>query len=329
MKFAQFNRFGDPATVVMAMDAPEPDAPGPGEVVVDIEIFPINPVDLLTIAGKYAVRPLLPAIPGSEALGRVTSVGEDVSHVAPGQRVLMMGRENWMQRKRVPAAEVLPVPADADPMQLAMLKINPATALLMLTEYCALQSGDWLLQNAANSGVGRCMIQLAGARGIRTVNVVRRQDAVAPLKELGADVVLVDGPDLAERVSQETGGADIRLATDAVAGEETGRIAECLCEGGTIVSYGLLSGKPCTVDPYQVVFRQITLTGFWLVNYLGAMSEQEKISLYGGLTDSLVDGALCVSVEAVYPLDEIQTALAHAAKDGRGGKVLVAPNGLP
>ena len=329
MKFAQFHQFGDPATVVTAVDGPEPDAPGPGEVVVDIEVFPINPVDLLTIAGKYAVRPTLPAIPGSEALGRVTSVGEDVIHVTPGQRVLMMGRENWMQRKRVPAVEVLPVPADADPMQLAMLKINPATALLMLTRYCALQPGEWLLQNAANSSVGRSMIQLAGASGIRTVNVVRRQDAVAPLKELGADVVLVDGPDLAERVRQQTGGADIRLAMDAVAGEATGRLAECLCEGGTVVNYGLLSGKACVLDPYQVIFRQITLTGFWLVKYLGAMSNEEKISLYAGLAESLVSGALGVAVEAVYSLDEIQSALEHAARGGRDGKGLVAPNGLP
>lgn len=329
MKIVQFNAFGRGHEVAGVTEVEDPGPPEKGEALVEVEAFPINPVDLLTIAGIYASRPTLPAIPGSEGLGRVVKTGEGVTHVTPGDRVLLMGRENWMQRKRVTAGELLPIHVDADPLQLCMLKINPATAFLMLKRYRQLGAGEWLIQNAANSGVGTNLIGLAKAEGVRTVNVVRRDELVAPLKALGADVVLVDGPDLAARVGEATRGAGITLGIDAVAGSATGRLAECLAEGGVVVNYGLLSGKPCAVGPHQVVFRQITLTGFWLVKYLGAMSNEERVALYSDLGARVANETLKVKIAAVYGIDDIKTALEHAARESRGGKVLVTPNGPP
>lgn len=327
MKAVQFESFGKAYEVACAVDMPDPGAPGPDQVLVDVEAFPINPVDLLTIAGTYATRPKLPAIPGSESLGRVVETGANVSHVSTGDRVLLMGRENWMQRKRVAGGEVIPVNVDADPLQLAMLKINPATAYLMLTRYQDLSPGDWLIQNAANSGVGTFLIELAKAKGVRTVNVVRRESLAAPLRKIGADVVLVDGDDLATRVRDATDNADIQLGIDAVAGDATGRIAQCLGEGGVVVNYGLLSGKPCAVPPFQVVFRSIDLTGFWLVKFLTAMSAEEKVALYADLGERMASGALHTDVESTYAIEDIQQALEHAAREGRDGKILVTPNG--
>jgi NADPH:quinone reductase-like Zn-dependent oxidoreductase len=327
MKVVQFEVFGAAHQVASAVDVADPGPPDAGEVLVDVEAFPINPVDLLTIAGTYASRPALPAIPGSEGLGKVAAVGSGVSHVAPGDRVLMMGRENWMQRKRVSAAEVIPIGVDADPLQLAMLKINPATAYLMLKRYRDLGPGDWLIQNAANSAVGTNLIKLAKADGVRTVNVVRRESLLAPLKAMGADVVLVDGPDLAERVKTAAQGAEIPLAIDAVAGAATGRLSECLTEGGVVVNYGLLSKQPCAIGPQQVVFRSITLTGFWLVKFLTAMSAEQKAELYADLGERIASGALEVEVESVYAIEDIKAALEHAAREARGGKILVTPNG--
>lgn len=327
MKVVQFDRFGPAHEVARPVEVAEPEPCAAGEVLVEVEAFPINPVDLLTIAGRYAARPPLPAVPGSEALGRVIAIGDDVTHVAAGDRVLMLSRENWMQRKKIRAGEAIRIGVDADPLQLAMLKINPPTAFLMLTRYRDLSAGDWVIQNAANSAVGVHLIRLAAALGIRTVNVVRRADAVAPLEARGADVVLVDGPDLAERVQAAVGDGNLPLAIDAVAGDATGRLAACLAEGGVVVNYGLLSGEPCTVDPHQVVFRGITLTGFWLVKFLGAMSPEERTSLYAELAGRVASGDLRVDVEALYPMDEVGAALEHAARAARGGKVLVTPNG--
>ena len=225
MKAVQFDTFGAAHRVARLADFPEPTPPAGGEVLVEVEAFPINPVDLLTIAGSYAARPPLPAVPGSEALGRVLEVGDGVTHVAAGDRVLMMSRENWVQRKTIKSGEAIPIPVVADPLQLAMLKINPPTAYLMLTRYRELAPGDWLIQNAANSSVGTSLISLAKARGLRTVNVVRRSELIEPLKNRGADVVVVDGPDLAQRVRAAVGDGTLPLAIDAVAGEAAPSLA--------------------------------------------------------------------------------------------------------
>jgi len=327
MKVVQFDTFGIAHKVARSVDCPEPEPLCAGEVLVEVEAFPINPVDLLTIAGSYAVRPPLPAVPGSEALGRVIGVGDGVSHVCAGDRILMMSRENWVQYKIIKASEAIRLDVDADPLQLAMLKINPPTAFLMMTRFQELSQGDWLIQNAANSAVGTCLISLARAQGVRTVNVVRRADLMAPLMERGADLVLVDGPDLHERVRAAIGSDRLALGIDAVAGDATGRLAQCLSDGGVVVNYGMLSEMPCAVDPHQIVFRGITLTGFWLVKFLTAMSAEEKASLYGELASRIADGALNTDVEAVYPIEDIARALQHAARPGRGGKIMVTPNG--
>ncbi|HSR73171.1 MAG TPA: zinc-dependent alcohol dehydrogenase family protein [Kiloniellales bacterium] len=327
MKIVQFDAFGPPHEVAACIEAPEPKDPGPDEVLVEIEAFPLNPADLLTLEGRYALRPALPATLGAEGLGRVVACGSAVRGLAPGDRVLHLGRDNWVQRLTAKAAALVKVPADLDPLQLAMLKVNPATALLMLRGYVTLAPGDWLLQDAANSGVGTCVIRLATAAGLKTVNVVRRAELIEPLRALGADVVLLDGPDLAERVRAETGGAEIRLGLDAVAGPLVDRLAACLAEGGTLVNYGLLSGEPCRIDPHQLVFRGITLTGFWLAKTLSSSAPERIHSLYEELIGRLRDGTLGVPVEATYPIEEIKAALEHAGREGRGGKVLVTPNG--
>ncbi|MGH6900599.1 MAG: zinc-dependent alcohol dehydrogenase family protein [Geminicoccaceae bacterium] len=327
MKQVQFTAFGAPHEVAACVEVPDVGAPGAGEVVIEVLAFPINPADLLTITGGYAVRPQLPATLGAECVGRIAAAGADVRHLAAGDRVINLGRDNWCQQRKVPAAQALKVPADADLLQLAMLKVNPATALMMLRQYVALQPGDWVIQDAANSGVGTNLIRLARADGIRTVNVVRRDSLVEPLHAIGADVVVVDGTDLAERVRHATGGGAIRLAIDAIGGAIVLRLADCLAEGGTVVNYGLLSGQPCQLGAHHTIFKGITLTGFWLQKGLTAMARPDLEKLYADLAARIADGTLRVAVEATYPIEEIKAALAHAGREGRGGKVLVLPNG--
>jgi NADPH:quinone reductase-like Zn-dependent oxidoreductase len=222
---------------------------------------------------------------------------------------------------------VIKMPAEVDVLQAAMLKVNPATAQLMLRNYVDLAPGDWVIQNAANSAVGINLIRLARARGIRTVNVVRRESLIGPLKAIGADVVVVDGIDLADRVRAGTGGAAIPLAIDAVAGPATLHLADCLADDGIVVNYGLLSGRPCQIGPGQVVFRGITLTGFWLAKLMRAMPLSEIRALYGDLAGRLADGTLGVAIEATYPLERIKEAMEHAGREGRSGKILLTPNG--
>lgn len=327
MKIAQLTAFGRPSEVVDCIEAPECGPPGRGEVLVDMAYCPINPADLLIIEGRYASRPDLPASLGIEGAGRIAAVGEAVTDLAPGDPVMSLARANWAGSIRIPAEQAVPLPPKADLQQAAMLKANPATAALMLRDTIDLQPGDWVIQNAANSGVGKCLIRLARARGLKTVNLVRRESLVAPLAEIGADLAVVDGEDLAGRVRNGVGDGQIRLAIDAVGGGATQRLAACLDEGGTIVNYGFLSGEPCHVSPNELVFRGITLTGFWLAKVLPRMPPQSVRGLYRDLAARIADGALFVDVEQVYPLSEIKAALEHAGRAGRDGKVLLAPGG--
>ena len=327
MKSAQLSAIGPAEKSVRCIDVPDPGAPGADEVLVDVVACSINPADILIIEGKYATRPTPPCALGIEGAGTVAAVGAGVTNLKVGDKVMSLGRTNWTQRIRDKAETFVRLPKEVDLAQAAMLKVNVATAHLMLTQYVELKRGDWVIQNAANSGVGVDLIRLAHADGIRSVNVVRRTSLVDPLKKLGADVVVVDGPDVAQRVVKETGGAAIKLGIDAVAGAATGRLAQCVAEGGTVVNYGLMSGEPCQIDAFQFLFRDIHLAGFWLAKLMRGMKFDEIQGLYGKLGARLLDGTIHVAVEASYPLEKISDAMAHAKREARGGKVQLRPNG--
>jgi NADPH:quinone reductase-like Zn-dependent oxidoreductase len=208
-----------------------------------------------------------------------------------------------------------------------MLRINPPTARLLLSDLVPLDPGDWIVQNVANSAVGRFVIRLARARGVRTVNVVRRAALFDELAGLGADVCVVDGPDLPEAVAARTGGAAIRLGLDAVSGRATARISACVGEGGVVCNYGSMSGEDPVMPRNKLIADGQSLVGFILGRALGRRSLPEIRALYAELGDQVRRGLLTAPVERVYDIEEIRSAVAHAERGERAGKILVAPNG--
>src|SRR6266446_1195403 len=262
MKKIEITAYGAPEAVASCIEVPDVGVPGPGEVVFDVVAFPINPADVSFCRGSYRLRPPLPVTPGAECVGRVAAVGSGVTQIRPGDLVVNMQRENWVQRRRIRGEDAIPIGSGLDLAQAAMLRINPATALLLLEDHVALAPGDWVIQDVANSAVGRHVIVLAKAHGVRTVNVVRRDDVAPELRDLGADVVLKDGPDLANRVRAAVAGAPIRLGIDAVSGEATKRIGDCVAEGGVVVSYGSMTGEDPTMSRAAVNMRGLNLAGF-------------------------------------------------------------------
>ena len=304
-------------------DTPTPQA---GEVLLEMLAAPINPSDVLTLTGQYGMLPPLPAVGGNEGVGRVAAVGSGVTSVEVGQRVLLpVGSGTWSSHLIAQAQGLITLPPVGDPLQLAMLVVNPPTASLLLSEFVPLTAGDWVIQNAANSGVGEYVIQLARRRGLRTVSVVRREDAIAPLQAIGGDVVLVDGPGLAKRVAAATDNAKIRLGFDAVGGTATDRLAQCVAVGGTLVNYGALSGEACTIAPGSFVFRDLTLRGFWLASWFRHASPAQQQAMFGELAMLIARGELTARVHATYPLSRVQEAVAAAAAGGRNGKILLVP----
>ncbi len=326
MKKVEITDYGVPENVARCVEAPDVGAPGPGEIVFDVLAFPINPADISFCRGNYRLHPPLPATPGAECVGRVAAIGAGVGDIRQGDLVIHMLRENWVQRRRIPAAEAIPLPAGLDPAQAAMLRINPATALLLLEDHVDLKPGDWVIQDVANSAVGRHLIVLAKTKGLRTVNVVRRDDVTAELKQLGADAVLADGADLARRAAQAVDGMPIRLGIDAVSGEACKRVADCVAEGGVMVSYGSMSGADLVISR-AALGKRVSLKAFMLGDGLAKRTTAQVRALYADLAAKLRDGALKAPVEAFYPIDDIKQALAHAQRGGRNGKVLVLPNG--
>ena len=328
-KAVQFSRTGTPEDVVEYIDM-ETAPVGDDDALIDVEAAAINPSHLLTLAGLYGVQPELPAVPGAEGIGIIGAIGKNVTNVKVGDRVMIPPYTGtWRQQVVVKAADIAVMfPNEGDPIQMAMIMANPPTAWLLLKSVIDLEPGEWVIQNAGNSAVGQYVMQLAKIYGLKTVNVVRREGLEDFVAEAGGDICAVDGPDLGERVKAATGDAPIRLAIDAVAGESTQHLADCLTDGGTIANYGLLSKKPCQLWPDDVIFREINLQGVWLTLWLRRYSTpEERLTVYNELAGYIADGRMHAVIEATYPLSQIKEAVAHAGRGERNGKVILLPNG--
>ena len=317
MRAVQLTAFGNPVDGLEYVDIPEPDAPGPNQVLIGVEFAPIDPSDLLLALGIYALRPALPTVIGNEGVGRVLALGPGVESVKVGDRVLApLSSFTWRERMVISANGLFALP-DADPQQLAMLAINPPTAALLLSEYVTLKPGEWVVQNAANSGVGRWVIAFAKTRGLKTVNIVRRPELVAELEAIGGDVVVVDAPDVSERIKAAVGQAELRLALDGVSGPATGVLAATLSPRGTLVSFAAMSLGPMSISPLDVIFKPVTMRGFYMAHPEFAAKLAPAAAQ---AAEMIASGRLHVPVAATYPLSSIKEAVAHAQ---RGGKILL------
>ena len=324
MKKIVYSQLGSPAEVLRVEEVANA-SPGAGEVRVNVLATPIHPADLLQITGNYGTQPDLPATPGSEGVGRV--VESDVSELPVGQTVMLpAGIGSWRESFVGPANAFVPLPNGVDVQQLAMLTVNPLSAYLMLTLFGDLKPGDWVLQSAANSAVGGYAVQLAKHRGLKTINVVRRQSAVKAVEEIGGDVVLVDGPDLSSRIKEAAGDGSVPLALDAVGGETFSRLADALSAGGTIVSYGVMSGEGPVLGPRTLVFNDVQARGFWLAKWFQQASRTDIQAAFGELVGLVAKGVLRARIAGTYTLEEIGQAVAHAASENKDGKVLLAPS---
>lgn len=329
-KYVELNKIGDPAKVLVVKEAKvEPLAKG--EVRIAILAAPIHPSNLLQIAGNYGIDAVLPSTPGSEGVGRVMELSKQVKHLKVGQLVLLTGVGTWRQQIVMPAAKVIPVPdmgklSDEIIEQLGMPAVNPMSALLMLEQFVDLKEGDWIVQSAANSAVGGYLIQLAKLRGIKTVNVVRREGLAEDLMAKGGDVVLINSPTLAADIAKATNGAPVVLAIDAVGGETFSRMAAGLTNGGTIVSYGAMSGEFPALNPATIIFNDIRIRGFWLSKWFQTAAPKDIQAAFGKIIPAIAMGKLKADIDSRYSVEEITAAVTRAAERGRNGKVLITPN---
>jgi trans-2-enoyl-CoA reductase len=328
-----FEQFGPPVEVLKVReDWPVPPL-NSGELRLRVLASPVNPADINLIEGTYGIRPELPAVGGIEGLAEVIEASPGASGFEWGHKVLLPQQPGaWRGELIAPAHAVTPLPAELqlslDPLQAAMLSINPPTAWCMLHEFVDLQPGDWVAQNASNSGVGLAVAAIARAKGWRTVNLARSAEALEKVRAAGGDALVLDDDTAPEAIREATGGAPIKLALNAVGGDSALRLAKALAPDGKLVTYGAMGRQPLRLPNGLLIFKNISFHGFWVSKWRKAASPLHWNKIIAELAHLLAAGKLHSPIAGVYPLDRATEALTHAQQGQRGGKVLLRPAGL-
>jgi len=312
--------------------------PAAGEALVLMEMAVIHPSDIGMIGGTYGRLRPLPAIAGREGVGRIVKLGAGATEaigaggftLKPGDRVRMPEDAGvWRDQIVARAADLIRIPSDIDAQLIAQAFINPPTAWLLLREFVDLKKGDWVIQNAANSAVGECVIQLARALGLRTANLVRSPEKhEARLRALGADIVVADDEKafktvLAQLAQAGGAGAAPRLALNSIGGMSAITLARALGENGQLVTFGGMTGDAIRFPTREFIFKNIAMRGFWMDRWARTSKPGALQAVLEAIFERLRDGSLKLAVDSVHPLASYQDAIARSGGYARNGKVLL------
>ncbi len=325
MRAALHDTFGDPTLILHAGEVALPE-PGAGEVRIRTLLAPIHNHDLWTVRGQYGYKPELPAVGGSEGTGVIDALGEGVTGLQIGQRVSAASvHGSWAEAFIAPARMVIPMPDSIDDETAAQLIAMPLSALMLL-EFLQVERGQWIVQNAANGAVGKALAMLACARGVHCLNLVRRDDGVAEMQALGIEHTYSTAQaDWLDKVKAALGEGGAAAAVDSVGGKASGELVSLLVDGGTLVSFGSMTGEPMQIGSGDVIFKQATIKGFWGSKVSQNMAPENKRRLVGELLKLAAEGGLSLPVDGVFGLDQVAEAAKASLQPGRNGKVLLRP----
>ncbi len=322
VKSLQLNRHGRIEDALFLVEENEQRL-DPGQIRVKMDCAPINPADINLIEGNYPIPLELPCTIGNEGTGTVMEVGKGVEAIQPGQRVVTQAKlGSWCERRIVSANEVVVVPDAIPPETAAMITVNPPTAWRMIHDFAALMPGDWIIQNAANSVVGRSAIHIAKKLGLRTINIVRREELIEPLKRDGADVVIVEEEKFSKKVSEAVNNANLKLGLNAVGGNSAREIAKSLSPQGCLVTFGAMGMQPMEIPNGLLIFKNISFHGFWLTQWYKHAMQYEISTMFEKLFEIFMEDQFEIPVEKTYPLEKYPEAIEHAKQSGRSGKIL-------
>lgn len=309
---ANMGLLAGPAGGIRLEPRPMPRAPGPDDVVVRMLLAPVNPADLLAVDGGYAFALAADEPLGAEGVGIVEQLGSRVADLRSGDLVLPLDRGNWARYRVLPRDRLLAVPSGIDLPQAAMMRINPATAWLLLDGSDA-GPGDCIVQNAAGSAVAHWVRRLAALRDVMVIDVVRPGSSFTGL---------ADDERLEAAVRKASGGRPVRAALDCVAGDSTGRMAACLDADGIVLVFGHLSGDPSRVRSQLLTGRGLTVRGFSLRPAEAKMVPAARDKMVAALWTLAGQGAADLPIRAVLPLAEADQAIALARTPGPGRVLL-------
>lgn len=331
MKAVQMTGFGEPAEVLRVEELETP-VPEPGQVRVRMLASPVNPSDVMTIRGTYGRRPSLPFTPGYEGVGVVEESGGGLlGALRRNKRVVVLNSitGNWAEQAVAPARQVVPVPDSLSVQQAATFFINPVTAYVMVQRVLQIPHGGWLLQTAAGSQLGRMVIRLGRRLGFKTINIVRRDEQIEELVQLGGDHVLsfrVDeqsGEELLQLVDDITGGGGVSSAIDPVGGPLGSAVLGCLGRRGRMLCYGTLDERPLEFSPRELMTREASVEGFWLGPWLASQGLLAKLRLIKTVAGLVTAGVLDSEIGETFSLERVVDAVTASETPGRDGKVLL------
>lgn len=324
MKSVVFDTFGSPGKVLRVIDVPVPE-PGPGQARLRLVLSPIHNHDLMIITGHYGIRPGLPHHPGTEGLGIVDAVGEGVTNVKPGDRVTGGATAAWSEFYLTGAAGLVVVPDTVDDATACQLTAMPMSAVRLLADL-EVKAGDWIAQNAANGAVGKMLSRLAAEKGVHVLNLVRREDAVAELAAEGiGNAVSSEHDDWQDRARTLTGGVPVLRAVDSIGGRASDELMDLVGEGGRLVSFGALSGRPLQVTAENLLFKRTTISAFWGARPETKLTPAELGAARADLIRRAASGKLKLPIAEVFPLDQAADAAEASNEKGRQGKIALRP----
>ncbi|CAB4313204.1 unnamed protein product [Prunus armeniaca] len=316
-KAVVYEQHGPPDRVTRVIQLP-PVEVKENDVCVKMLAAPINPSDINRIEGVYPVRPQVPAVGGYEGVGEVHSVGAAVKGLLPGDLVIPSPPSfgTWQTYIVKDQSVWYKINKNSPLEYAATITVNPLTALRMLEDFVTLNKGDTIVQNGATSIVGQCIIQLAHHRGIHNINIIRDRtgsdEVKEKLKNLGADEVFTESQLEVKNVKGLLSGIpEPALGFNCVGGNAASLVLKFLGRGGTMVTYGGMSKKPITVSTSSFIFKDLSLRGFWLQNWMSTERAKECRVLIDSLLDLAREGKLKYEMELV-PFDNFNAAIDKA-----------------
>ena len=322
MQAIQIEQNGGPE-VLQLRNVPDP-TPGPGQVLIRVEACGVNFIDVYFREGRYPAQ--LPFIPGQEAAGTVVAVGEGVSNVKTGERVVWCGVPGTYASLAVAAADrVIAIPPGVTLQQAAAAILQGMTAHYLLYSTYAVQPGDEILVHAGAGGVGLLLIQMAKALGARVFATVSNDEKAELARTAGADeVILYTREDFVARVKELTAGRGLLVVYDSVGKSTFEGSLQCLRARGLCALFGGSSGA---VPPFDLIrlstMGSLYVTRPTLKDYVATRKDLEWRA--GDVLRAVADGSLRVRMEHTYALAD--AAQAHRDLEARRttGKVILVP----
>lgn len=319
----RYSENGDPLKVLKYGPDTDDKTVGAKDVFIKMLIAPINPADLNMAEGVYGIQPKLPAVGGSEGVGIVTEVGNDVKGLKVNDWVIPGGGSGgfgtWRTTLRTAEDSVMKVANDIPDVYAATLSVNPATAYRLLADFETLSPGDVIIQNGANSMVGMAVIQMARERGIKTINIIRQDkpeadSALRLLDNYGGDINIQEdwlNSHQCKEMLKEL--PPIKLGLNCVGGDVVTDMCRVMGNGGTIVSYGGMSKKPIVVPDDVLTYKNLTMRGFWMAEWYRTHSVEEKREMIDEIIDLIRTDKMTFQY-VLHDFDDFEHALRTATE---------------